>query len=155
MSGWFTSRRKVPEPTGPEEVVCAFRTSDPTLSKEGVTVEGDCWLIDPRGDQTVRLFELTVPDVDQCRLTYRAKLMSQGLTGRAYLEMWCRLPGRGEFFSRGLDQTVSGTVDWSSYETPFYLKKGQRADLLKLNLVIEGAGRVGIRDVEVIRTPLG
>lgn len=155
MSGWFTSRSRVPEPAGPEEVIRAFHTCDPTLSQEGVAVEGDCWLIDSQAKQTVRLFELTVPEVDQCRLTYRAKLMSQGLSGRAYLEMWCRLPGRGEFFSRGLDQAVSGTVDWAAYEAPFHLKKGQRADLVKLSLVIDGVGRVGVRDVKVIKTPLG
>jgi hypothetical protein len=69
--------------------------------------------------------------------------------------MWCRLPGRGEFFSRGLAQAVSGTTDWGSYETPFRLGKGQRPDLVKLGLVIEGSGRVWVKDIELIRTPLG
>jgi hypothetical protein len=155
MSGWFTSRRKVPEPSGPEEVVRAFSTTDPTLTKGDVTVEGDHWLVDAKGARTVRLFELEVPGFEHCRLTYRAQLMSRGLAGRAYLEMWCRLPGRGEFFSKGLDQAVSGTNDWASYETPFFLKKGQSVDLVKLNLVVEGSGRVGIMDVEVVKTPLG
>jgi hypothetical protein len=68
--------------------------------------------------------------------------------------MWCRLPGRGEFFSKGLQQGVKGTTDWSSYETPFILKAGQRPDLIKLNLVGEGAGTVWIKEVELLRTPL-
>jgi len=68
--------------------------------------------------------------------------------------MWCRLPGRGEFFSKGVDQAVEGTTDWVSCEIPFYLKKGQRPDLIKLNLAIEGSGKVWIRDVELLKTPL-
>ena len=36
----------------------------------------------------------------------------QKLVGRAYLEMWVRVPGRGEFFGRGTDQTVEGTTGW-------------------------------------------
>jgi hypothetical protein len=69
--------------------------------------------------------------------------------------MWCRVPGHGEFFSKGLDQPIKGTTDWGSYEVPFYLKKDQRADLLKLNLVVEGPGSVGIKDIELLKTPLG
>jgi hypothetical protein len=41
-----------------------------------------------------------------------------------------------------------------SCEIPFYLKKGQRPDLIKLNLAIEGSGKVWIRDVELLKTPL-
>lgn len=38
--------------------------------------------------------------------------------------MWCRLPGRGEFFSKGHQQAVSGTVNWARYEIPFYPRHG-------------------------------
>lgn len=37
---------------------------------------------------------------------------------------------------------------------PFHLKKGPRPDLLELNLVLEGAGTVWIKDVGVLQTPL-
>ena len=33
----------------------------------------------------------------------------------------------------------------SSYEIPFYLKKGQKPDVIELNLVVEGIGKVGSR----------
>jgi hypothetical protein len=155
VAGWLKAMFRVPQPSGPEEVVRRFSTSDPTLSRDGVTIEGDGWVVDSREGQTVRLFEIEVPSVDQCRLSYRAKLRSEGLAGRAYLEMWCRVPGRGEFFSKGLDQPVKGTTDWGSCETPFHLKKGQHADLLKLNLVVEGPGTVCIKDIELLKTPLG
>ena len=155
MAGWLKSILKNPQPAGPPETLRQFRTSDPTLSRDCIAVEQDGWVIDSQEEQTVRFFEVQVSLVEQCLLTYRAKVKSEGLAGRAYLEMWCRFPGRGEFFSKGLGQVVRGTTDWGSYETPFHLKKGQRPDLIKLNLVVEGRGRVWVRDVELIRTPLG
>jgi len=48
---------------------------------------------------------------------------------------------------------VKGTTGWSSYEVPFRLRKGQRPDLLKLNLAVEGRGKVWIKDIELLKTP--
>ncbi len=112
------------------------------------------WRIDARQGGTVRLFEIPDPGVESCLLTYRAELKTAGLEGGAYLEMWCRLPGRGEFFSKGLHDKVRGTGDWSSHEAPFLLKRRQRPDLIKLNLALEGGGTVWIRNVELLATPL-
>ncbi len=154
MASWLKSILRNPQPSGPPETVRQFLTSDPTLSHDGITIEQDSWVVDSREEMTVRLFEVQAPLVEQCLLTYRAMVKSEDLAGRAYLEMWCRLPGRGEFFSKGLTQAVKGTTDWGSYETPFYLEKGQRPDLIKLNLVVEGRGKVRIRDVELLKTPL-
>ena len=63
--------------------------------------------------------------------------------------------GRGEFFSKGLHQTVTGTTDWASFEIPFFLKKGEKPDLIKLNLVVEGKGKIWLKDIELLKTPLG
>ena len=49
---------------------------------------------------------------------------------------------------------MRGTTGWSSHEVPFYLKAGQRPDLVKLNVAFEGGGTVWIRDVELLVTPL-
>ncbi|OLE37938.1 MAG: hypothetical protein AUG00_06775 [Candidatus Rokubacteria bacterium 13_1_20CM_2_70_7] len=87
-------------------------------------------------------------------MTYRARIKSANVQGRAYLEMWCRFPGRGEFFSKGIQQTVTGTTDWASSETPFLLKQGQRPDLIKLNLAVEGSGTLWIDGVELLATSL-
>ncbi len=108
----------------------------------------------PHSGQTrvVRLYEVPEPAVEDCTVLYRAKLMTKGLTGRAYLEMWCRFPGLGEAFSRGLDQTISGSNDWVSCQIPFFLKKGERPDLVRLNVVIEGNGEVYARDIELRAT---
>jgi hypothetical protein len=102
----------------------------------------------------VRLFEITDVDIEKARLLYRARLRSKGLEGQAYLEMWCHFPGKGEFFSRGLQSPVTGTMNWMTAETPFFLKEGEKPDLIKLNLVIDGKGTVWIDDVRLLKGPL-
>jgi hypothetical protein len=153
MTDWLRSLVLRPTPTAMPTAIGRFSTADATLSRDNVAVEGKSWLIDAHEEQVVRLFEVADPDVENCRVTYRAAMKSEGLKGRAYLEMWCRLPGRGEFFSRGLNQPLKGSTDWASYEIPFRLKKGQRPDLIKLNLAVEGRGKVWIKDIELLKTP--
>jgi len=102
----------------------------------------------------VPLFEVSEPGVEQCMLTYRAELRTADVQGGAYLETWCRLPDRGEFFSKGLHHKPKGTTGWSSHQVPFRLEKGQSPDLIRLNLALEGPGTVWIRSVELLRTPL-
>ena len=69
--------------------------------------------------------------------------------------MWCRFPGKGEFFSRGLQSPLTGTTDWTTEETAFFLKKGENPDNVKLNLVINGSGTAWIDDVRLLKGPLG
>jgi hypothetical protein len=57
-------------------------------------------------------------------------------------------------FFKGAEQAVKGTTDWASYEIPFSLKNGQRPDLIKLNLVIEGRGKVWLKDIQLLKTPM-
>ena len=143
-----------PKPAGPPQVLRAFAADKPTITQGGIRAEQGAWRIDATGKQTIRLFEVEDPAVEQCLLTYRAELKAEGLNGPAFLEMWCRLPGRGEFFSKGHQQAVSGTVNWARYEIPFYLKRGQKPDLIKLNLAVEGSGTVWLRNIELLQTPL-
>jgi hypothetical protein len=75
---------------------------------------------------TVRLAEIHPANAEQIMLTYRAHLRTEGLVGQAYLEMWCSIPGKGEFFSRALQAPVSGTTGWVTQETSFFLEKGHR-----------------------------
>jgi hypothetical protein len=155
MVNWLKSLFARPKPAGPPQVLRAFATNQPTITQSGIRVENGAWHIDARTEeQTIRLFEVENPAVEQCLLTYRAELKAEDLQGRAFLEMWCRLPGRGEFFSKGYKQTVSGTVDWAHYEIPFVLKGDQKPDLIKLNVVVEGPGRVWLRNLELLKTPL-
>jgi hypothetical protein len=119
-----------------------------------VRVEGDSIRIESAASRTVRLFDVNDPGVQQCVVIYRAEMKGEKVEGRAFLEMWCSFPGRGEFFSKGLLQPLSGTSDWTRFEIPFYLKRGQIPDLIKLNLAIEGRGVVWVRNIELLKTPL-
>ena len=143
-----------PAPVGPPETIRAFSATDATIAQDGVERHESGWRLTAAGKTVFRLFECPLDDVDQCMLTYRAQIRSENLKGKAYLEMWCRLPGRGEFFSRGLAQPIKGTSEWSSYETPFHLKAGEAPDLVKLNFVTKGAGIVYMKDIELLQTPL-
>jgi hypothetical protein len=102
----------------------------------------------------IRLFETGDIDIEDARLIYQAKVRTEGVQGQVFLEMWCHFPGKGEFFSRGLQSPVSGTTEWTSVETPFFLQKGENPDNVKLNLVINGTGTVWIDDIRLIKGPL-
>jgi hypothetical protein len=103
----------------------------------------------------IRLFQTGDIDAENARLIYQARLRTENVEGRAYLEMWCHFPGKGEFFSRGLQTPLAGTTEWTTEETPFFLKKGENPDNVKLNLVIDGKGTAWIDDVRLLRAPLG
>ena len=142
-----------PKTTGPPVSVKKFEASDSPIA-EGATWHGDELKVTTSEPTTVRLFEVRISDHDQCMITYRFQISTDDLKSSVYPEMWCRIPGVGEFFSRGLNQKVQGTNNYLSLEIPFYLKKGQTADLLKLNLVFQGAGVVHLKDIGVLATPL-
>lgn len=144
------------KPAAPPEVVKAFSpSSDKPITVTGVSQEEGGWRLDAAAAGGVPLFEVPGETCDQCRLVYRAKIKTTDLASPAYLEMWVRAPGKGEFFSKGLDHKVRGTTGWASYETPFFFQKGERADLVKLNVAFEGAGgSLTIKDVELWKSPL-
>lgn len=155
MLKWIKSLFSVPQPAGPPQTLRTFSANEKTITQDGVRVDGNTMRIDFTGNRTVRLFDVKDPGVEQCQLTYRAEIKAEGIEGRAYLEMWCCFANRGEFFSKGVQQAVSGTSDWAEYEIPFHLKKGQAPELIKLNLVVEGRGVVWLRNIELLKTPLG
>jgi len=105
------------------------------------------------GSTTVRLYEVGDIDVENARLVYRARLRTEGVQGQAYLEMWCRFPGQGEFFSRALHAPLTGSTEWTSQETPFLLERGQNPDHIALNVVITGRGTVWVDDIALLKVP--
>jgi len=135
-------------------VLKAFAPTDQPITQNGVTAEQNGWRLDATGQRTMRLFELSKPNVENGLLSYRASIRSEKVEGKAFLEMWCRFPGKGENFSKGIPNAVQGTTDWTLYEIPFRLEKGQPPDLIKLNLRVEGKGTLWIKDVELRFTPL-
>ncbi|MFZ3091188.1 MAG: hypothetical protein WA240_11275 [Nitrospirota bacterium] len=102
----------------------------------------------------IRLFETGDIDIENARLTYQANIRTEGVEGQVYLEMWCSFTGKGEFFSRGLQTPLTGTTNWTTEETPFFLQKGENPDNVKLNLVINGKGTAWIDDIRILKGPL-
>jgi hypothetical protein len=106
------------------------------------------------GPETIRLYETGDVDVENALVTYSAKVKTGGLEGEAMLEMWCVFDELGEFFSRGLDSTVTGTTNWVDVKSVFRLEQGQNPSNIKLNLVVTGPGVVWIDDIRVTKAPL-
>ena len=102
---------------------------------------------------SIRLYEVRDVNIENARLTYRARVKTENVAGEAYLEMWCVFPGMGEYFSRSLQSPLMGTSDWSTIETPFFLRKGQRPELIKLNIVLSGPGTLWVDDISLIKGP--
>jgi hypothetical protein len=100
----------------------------------------------------LQLVEVPLEDLDNTVLQYRAKLRSQNFDGVAYLEMWCRVKGKGEFFSRALHDPLRGDRNWISQQTPFLLQRGEHADLVRLNLVVDGRGSVWVDQLELLQS---
>lgn len=110
--------------------------------------------VDTKEPLLVPLFEVSDVSIENAVLLYQASVQSQELDGQAYLEMWLRFPGQGEYFSRGLDRPLTGTMSWMTASTPFFLQAGQKPDLIRLNLVVSGRGRVWIDNVRLLQQPL-
>ncbi len=123
---------------------------DPAVSSDG----NGSLRISVEEAATIRLFELGDVDIEEARLIYQAHLRTENIEGKVYLEMLCHFPGKGDFFSRGLQNPLSGTTDWTTEETPFFLQKGENPDNIKLNLVVDGKGTVWIDDVRLSKAPL-
>ena len=100
---------------------------------------------------TINLGEMAPLDLDNTRLIYKAQVKSDELKGTAYLEMWCFF-GKNKYFSRGLNSVISGTADWKTLETPFFLKPGEKPDKIMLNIVINGQGTIWVDGVQVSKT---
>lgn len=103
---------------------------------------------------TIKLYETGNIDIENSKLIYQAKLRTENVEGQVYIEMLCYFSGKGEFFSRSLQSPLSGSQEWTSLETPFFLKKGENPDNIKINLVINGKGNVWIDDIRLVKAPL-
>lgn len=103
------------------------------------------------GPQTVPLFETGDINIEDAVIVYQAMMRTEGVEGKAYLEMWSSFGTKGEYFSRGLDTAMTGTVDWTAQKTPFFLRAGENPDNVRLNLVIDGKGTVWIDDIRLLK----
>lgn len=108
----------------------------------------------------VELFELDKQNFKNKRLTYKAQIRSEDLTGTddlrgiSYIELVAVFPDGEELISRGPRVPISGTIDWRPAETVLYVDKGNAPKNVKLNLIVEGQGKVWIDAVKLETIPL-
>ncbi len=126
-------------------------TFDPEISVDG---NGSIH-VDAAEARVVRLFEVDDLDLEgPLLLTWKAKLRSRSLFGRAFLEIWVRIPGKGEFFGRGLETSVRRSTDWTEAQAYFRVDEKVPIDRVRLNLVLEGGGHVWLDDAVLTAGPL-
>ena len=66
------------------------------------------------------------------------------------MQFWEKRP----VFSKAIENSLTGTNNWTVQEAPFFLKKGENPDDIKLNIVISGKGTVWLDNLELLRKPL-
>jgi hypothetical protein len=123
-------------------------TSPKIEADNRVKVEGKSSLkITTQWPTTVSLGEVSGLDIENVKLIYSASVKTElAEKGTAFLELWAHI-GEDQFFSRGMNDAVSGKSDWKTIHTPFIFQQGQKPEKVTLNLVINGKGTVWIDDV--------
>jgi hypothetical protein len=111
---------------GPVESVKSFERRTPPIARSGVATDEGGWRVERPAPGSVPLFEVPGQKLENTVLTYRAHMRASDVAGKAYLEMWIRVPGRGEFFSRGLAQPLQGTSGLGHVRDPVLPERGRR-----------------------------
>ena len=101
----------------------------------------------------IRIFDTGNMNVDNARLICRARLRTEDVKGRVYISMKCYFPRGESYSSKALARPLTGTTDWTTQETSFLLKKGEKPDNVSLSLIINGEGTVWIDDVRLLKGP--
>lgn len=105
--------------------------------------------------RTVRLYEVRNPRGLEGRLiVLTARLKSVGIRGEAFPELWIHESGRSDVQVRNPAGVVLKTQDWTPVRIEYRCERGERPDLLRVNLVIDGYGRAWIDDIRITSEPL-
>jgi len=135
-----------------------LQSLDGILTRDGVSLDtatsrGTAVRIESHGETRVRLAEVQTEAAEAVVLTYRGHLRTANLKGRAYLEMRCSIPGKGELFARASQDASTGTTDWVAQATRLWLGSQQHAQTVRLNVQIEGAGVVWVNNILLAQAP--
>ena len=96
---------------------------------------------------SITLVSVTPPALEDCTVMYQARVRCENVAKGACIEMLCAFPGKGEFFSRAVPQTLTGTQEWRDSQTSFFLKEGEVPEKISLGLRFEGPGIVWMDNV--------
>jgi hypothetical protein len=147
-------------PTASSQVVKEFSLDD--ASAIGLKIQTDTAVksgspasvrIETLWPVTVCLAQVDGLDVETAALVYQGRVKTD-IVGAAYLELWVEVGGQ-EYFSRGMDNAIEGSSDWKTLQTPFFLRKGQKAQKATLNIVINGHGTVWVDSLVLLKRAPG
>lgn len=149
------------------KLIFSISNVEEIITQAGVEIDRDIssdgngsLMINTKEPITVELFELDDKDFGNQRLTYKAQMRSENLQstgemrGISYLELIAKFPDGQELISRGPRVPLSGTTEWRPVETILYLDKGNSPERVKLNLIVEGEGKVWVDSVILEVIPL-
>jgi serine/threonine-protein kinase len=135
-----------------------FGPRDKPISNDYRIYPTDGWQYEVKTpDRLIRLYELQNPEVQNCRLVFRARMQTIGaLPSR--LKIICRLP-RATPREYVCETTVEGDTQWTNYEVSLPLQPGEKPDVIEL--AVQAKGRIvdhryqfAIKDIELLKAPL-
>jgi serine/threonine protein kinase len=112
------------------------------------------WAFSSRGASTLRLYEISNPQVDADGvLVFRVKTRITDVE-RAYLAIICRYPDGSET-SSAIPEFLKGSTNLAAYEVRCPLKPDARPNLIRLNLVFVGekGGNAFFKEMELWQLP--
>ena len=124
---------------------------DPQESTDG----GGSLCIEAKEPRIVRLLEVPVQELPGREIVCAIRMKSLVLRGFAFPEIWVRVPGRDEFTARGTETAIQRSADWQDVIAVLTLPEGAQPDRIRVNLAVEGRGRVWADDVRVTVGPAG
>lgn len=156
-------KKKGPEPPSDIEAFSAD-TMEKVVSTDMVAVDNSVFTegkgslkITLEQPATVRLYEVAFPQCDNANLVYKVKMKAKDFGGDAYLQMVVHFPSGGEMtmdnYQAKVGGPMGGTMDWTAQELTAPIRKGQKPDSVKLNLILNGGGTVWVDDIHLVKVP--
>ncbi len=135
-------------------IIDAYTGTEMTIDRQ-ISSDGNGSLrIEAPHSTAVSIFDTGNIDVEKARLICQARLRTENLKGRVYISMECSLPRGEHYCSEAQVPPLTGTTDWTTQETSFLLKKGEKPDNVSLSMIINGGGTVWIDDVRLLKGSL-
>ncbi|QIF00691.1 hypothetical protein [Roseimicrobium sp. ORNL1] len=75
------------------------------------------------------------------------KVKCEGVSQRAFLEMWCEVAEGKRAFSKGLNQAMQGSAEWYEIRLPMMVNDDFTVNRALVNVVIEGSGTVWVDQI--------
>jgi len=127
-------------------------TTDLVVFDQGFSEDGKGSLkVTVEQPSTVPLFEVPAPGVENAKYIFKAKVNMKDLLGDASLQMIIHFKNGGEVNAY---QTVKGPGAWTPMEVFGIVQKGQKPDMVRLNLLLSGTGTCWVDDVHLVQQPL-